>query len=91
MWDTPLFRKADKLFNPFCTWTVHNLLDNADVHSPLTQVCLPWLIDSTTGHYNSIGSHSSSLWSVFLASVQQGRALERTFVALNSTGMHCHA
>jgi len=75
--DTPLFRKAD------CTWTVHNSLDNADAHLPLTQVCLPLLIDSTTGHYNSTGMHSTSLWSAFHTSVQQGRALERTFVTLN--------
>ena len=46
---------------------------------------------STTGHYNSIGLHSSSLWSAFLTSVQQGRALECAFVALNNTGMHYHA
>ena len=89
--DTPLFRKVDKFFGPFSTWTVHNSLDNVDAHLPLTQVCPPRLIDSTTGHYNSIGSYSSSLWSAFLASVQEGRALERAFIALNSTGMHCHA
>ena len=89
--DTLLFRKADKFFSPFSTWTVHNSLDNVDVHLPLMQVCPPQLIDSTTGYYNNIGSHSSSLWSAFLASVQQGRTLERTFVALNSMGVHCHA
>ena len=89
--DTPLFRKADKFFGPFSTWTVHNSLNNADAHLPLTQVCQPPLIDSTTGHYNSIGSHSFTLWSAFLASIQQGRGLERAVVALNSTGMHCHA
>ena len=77
---------------PLCsTWTVHNSLDNVDTHLPLMQACPPPLIDSTTGHYNSIDSHSSSLWLAFLASVQQGRALECAFVALNSTGMHCHA
>ena len=84
--DTPLFCKADKFFSPFSTWTVHNSLDNADAHLPLMQVCHLPLIDSTTGHYNSIGSHSSSLWSAFLASVQQGRVLERALVALNSRG-----
>ena len=82
---------ADNFFDPFSTWTVHDSLDNVDAHLSLTQVCPPWLIDSTTGHYNGIGSYSSSLWSAFLASVQQGRALERAFVARNSTGMHCHA
>ena len=89
--DTLLFRKADKFFGPFSTCTVQNSLDNADAHLPLTQVCPPPLIDSTTEHFNTIGSHSSSLWSAFLASTQQGRALECSFVALNSTGMHCHA
>ena len=34
----------------------------------------------TTGHYNSIGLHSSGLWSAFLASVHQGRALKHAFV-----------
>ena len=88
--DTQLFCKADKFFSPFSTWTVQNSLDNADAHLPLTQVCPPTLIDSTTEHFNTIGSHSSSPWSAFLASIQQGRALECSFVALNSTGMHCH-
>ena len=58
---------------------------------PLTQGCQPLLINSTTGHYNSTGMYSTSLWSAFLTSVQQGRALECAFVALNSTGTHCHA
>ena len=89
--ETLLFCKADKFFGPFSTWTVQNSLDNADTHLPLTQGCPPPLIDSTTGHYNSTGSHSTSLWSAFLVSIQQGRALERAFVALNSTGMYCHA
>ena len=42
------------------------------------------LIDSTTGHYNSTGMYSTSLWLVFLTSIQQGRALECAFVVLNS-------
>ena len=88
MW-TPYY--SVKFFGPFSTWTVHSSLDNVDAHLPLTQGCLPQLIDSTTGYYNSIGLHSSSLWSAFLTSVQQGRALEHAFVALNSTGMHYHA
>jgi len=75
--DTPLFRKVDKFFSPFSTWTVHNALYNADTHLPLTQGCPPRLTDSTTGHYNTIGSHSYSLWSAFLRSVQEERALER--------------
>ena len=40
---------------------------------------------------NSTGMHSTGLWSAFLTSIQQGRALECAFVALNSTGIHCHA
>ena len=47
------------------------------------------LIDSTIGQYNSAGMNNSSLWLAFLASLQQGRALERTFVLFTST--HCHA
>ena len=89
--DTPLFRKADRFFGSFSTCTVQNSLDNADACLPLTQGCQPLLINSTTGHYNSTGMYSTGLWSAFLASVQQGRALEHAFVALNSTGTHCHA
>ena len=44
----------------------------------------------STQQYNSTDMHSAGLWSAFLASVQQGRALECAFVVLNSTGMHCH-
>ena len=54
------------------------------------QDCPPPLIDSTTGHYNSTCTHRTSLWSAFLASVQQGRALECAFVALNITVTYCH-
>ena len=54
------------------------------------QGCLPPLINSTTGHYNSTGTHSTSLWSAFLTSVQHGRALEHTLVALNGMGTHYH-
>ena len=32
----------------------------------LMEGCLPPLIDSTTGHYNSTATHSTSLWSAFL-------------------------
>ena len=88
--NTLQFHKADKFFGPFSTWTVHNSLDNADAHLPLMQVCQPQLTNSTTRHYYSIGSHSSSLWSAFLTSIQQGRALEHAFIALNSMGIHCH-
>ena len=75
--DTPLFRKVDNLFGPFSTWTVHNSLDNVDARLPLTQGCLPPLIDSTTGYYNSTGMYSTTcnLWSAFLARVQQGTCL----------------
>ena len=43
-----------------------------------TLACLspPLLINSTTGHYNSTGMYSTGLWSGFLTSIQQGRALE---------------
>ena len=40
---------------------------------------------------NSTGMHSTSLWLVFLASIQQGRAMEHAFLALNSMSMHCQA
>ena len=57
------------------TQTVQNSLDNADAYMPLTQDCPPLLIDSTTGHYNSTGMHSTSLWLAFLTSVQQKRTM----------------
>ena len=56
---------------------------------PLTQVCAP-LINSTTGHYNSTGTHSTSLWLAFLTSVQQGRALECSFISLDNMSINCH-
>ena len=33
--DTPLFRKVDKFFGPFGTWTVQNSLDNTDTYLAL--------------------------------------------------------
>ena len=78
--EMPLFRKADRVYGRFNTWTVQNSLDNVLARLPLMQGCLPLVIDSTTGHYNSTGAHSTSLWLAFFASVQQGRALERAFV-----------
>ena len=52
---------------------------------PLMQDCPSPLLNSTTGHYYiSIGTWSTSLWLAFLANVQQGRVLERGFLALNS-------
>ena len=65
----------DRFFGPFSTWTVQNSLDNAVARLPLIQGSPPLLINSTTGHYNSTGMQVTSLWSAFLASVQQGRAL----------------
>ena len=70
------------------------LLANLDMYRdtgrPLAQDCLAPLIDSPTRHHTNTGTHSSSLWLSFLAIVQQGRALERTFVVLNGTSTHCH-
>ena len=43
------------------TWTVQNSLDSADAGMPLAQDCPAPLIDSTTGHYDNTGTHSSSL------------------------------
>ena len=54
----------------------------------IMQGCLPPLIDSRTGHYNSTGARSISLWLAFLGGIQQGRALRSAFVALNSISTH---
>ena len=51
---------------------------------PLMQDCPPLLIISKAGYYWSIVAHSTSPWLVFLASVQQGRALKFAFAALKS-------
>ena len=82
--------KVDRFFGPFSTCTVQNSLDNLDVHLPPMQGCLPPLIDSTTEHYSSTGTHNTNLWSAFLTSIQQGRALDCTFVVLDSMGTDCN-
>ena len=65
------------------------MLNSQDTGMTLAQDFQAPLIDSTTGQYNSAGMNNSNLWLAFLASLQQGRALERTFVLLTST--HCRA
>ena len=57
---------------------------------PLPQDYQALLMDST-GHYNIIAVVRIVLRSLWLASVQQGRALECAFVILNGTGTHCYA
>ena len=42
---------------------------NPDTVMHLAQDCLAPLTNSTTGHYNSTGTHSTSLWLAFLNSV----------------------
>ena len=51
-------------------------MHNAAAHMPLTQDCPPSLLDSMTGHYNSISTHSTSRWLMFPANIWQGRALK---------------
>ena len=46
--DTPLLAKADRFFGSFSTLDCAN---NADACLPLTQGCLPPLINPTTDHY----------------------------------------
>ena len=57
---------------------------------PLMQDCPPLLIISKAGYYWSIVAHSTSPWLVFLASVQQRRALKFAFAALKSISTHCY-
>ena len=80
-------RKADRFCGPASTWTVQTSLDNADAGRPLAQDYPAPLIDSSTGHCTNTGTHSFSLWLSFSAIVQQGRAVERAFVALNGTSI----
>ena len=83
-----LLRKADRFFAvPLVPGlSVQNSLDNVDAGRPLTQDYPAPLIDSSTGHCTNTGMHSFSLWLSFSAIVQQGRAVERAFVALNGMG-----
>ena len=64
--DTLLFRKTDRSCVPASTWTVQNLLHNADAGRHLAQDCPAPLIDSPNGQYTNTGTHSSSLWFPFL-------------------------
>ena len=70
---------------PLVPGLYENSLDKANAGRPLTQSCPAPLIDSPTGRYTNAGMHSSSLWLSFLVIVQQGRALEHAFVALNGS------
>ena len=81
---------SGQIFAVPSTWTVQNSLSNADAGRSLTQYCPAPLIDSPTGHYTNTGTHSSLVWLSFLAILQQGRALEHTFVVLNNMSMHYH-
>ena len=85
--DTSLFRKVGRFCGPASTWTVQNSLDNADAGRRLADCPAP-LIDSQTGHCTNTGTYSSSHWLSFLAIIQQGRAVEHTFVVLNGVSTH---
>ena len=77
---------SGQFFGPSSTSrTVQNWLDIMDTGVSLAQDCPAPLIDSLTGHYNSTGTHSSSLWLVY-----SKRALECVCTALNGTTTHCH-
>ena len=58
---TPRYSVKWTVFGSSSTWTVQNSLDNADACKPLTQDCPPSLVKSITGHYNSTGTHNTSL------------------------------
>ena len=83
-----LFCKADRFFGPFSIRTVQNSLDNSDSCLPLLQGCSPLLINSTAGHYTSIGTTILTSGQPFLW--PYNKALEHTFIELDSTSMHCH-
>ena len=80
--DTPLFSKADIFFfGPTSTWTAQNSPHNADAHMSF-HARFSATLDSTTGHHNSTGTHSTSL---FLPTNSKGG-----LVVLNSTSTDCH-
>ena len=75
--DTSLFSKMDRFFGPSITWTVHNLLDNAEAGMPLVQECLGPLIDfNIPGIIIVLERNHTSLWLSFLTSIQWGKTLE---------------
>ena len=86
MWILCYSVKNGQVFSPTSTWTIQNSLINTDAHMPFKQDYPSSLLNSTTEHYNSTGTHSTSLrlWLAFLANVQR-EALECDFTALNCT------
>ena len=81
--DTPLFRKADRLFSSLSAWIMWSLA--------CLSCMVVWHCWSTQQLDITIAMVCTFPWSAFLASTQQGRALECAFVTLNSTGTHCYA
>ena len=65
---------------------LYKILISGHTCMPHKQHCLPPLLNSASWHYKS----AVSLWLVFPASVQHGRALEHSFVVPNNMSMHCH-
>ena len=55
--DIPLLAKVDRFFGPFSTLDCGNSAD-ACLSSKV-------VINPTTGHYNSTGTHNTNLWSAF--------------------------
>ena len=77
---TPHYSIKQKVFSvPLIPGPYKIHLINADAHM---RHC--WSINSTTGHYDSTGTHSMRFWLAFPASIQQERALERTSEVLKS-------
>ena len=79
--NTLLFRNTDRFCGPASTQTVQNSLDNADAGRPLAQDCPASLVDSPTRCYTNTGTHSSSLWLIFLAIIQQRGDLEQRLLS----------
>ena len=83
--ETLLFCKVDRFFGPTSTWAVQ-------MHLIMwTFACYRWLNQQLDIIIALHGTHSTSLWLSFLASIQQGRALECGFIVLNSMSTHWHA
>ena len=75
----------DRFFGLFSTWSAENSLDTVDACMPLTEVCPPQLIKQL-----DIMIALVHIVVVFLASIQQGKALEYTLLPLNSMNTNCH-
>ena len=75
--------KADRFCGLFSTWSVQSsMVDNVDAVCLLRKVVPPLLIN--------LNETGANLWLVLLGSIQQGRALQCSFVELKGYANFTH-